>query len=995
MNKQIITSETSWLVRLAPILLWVLVILLPVITTKVIFTSALAMEKQLYRSRMRQKLQVELQKYETALKPEPFFHNDTKMRKYEQILQGWLNNENVEARYRNCEISSQLPDFSEQQDEILKKLDRLSQKQVGTKPALLYIIAENQKDCFWRLKPPLSLPVSDDEFRGALSNAWQIIDKRRRFGLKQIPAELSNFAHTPLLNKTAGSFIPFNMPFASMDELFSYLINDALYYTILVVPDFVTNNGNRYILTAFCKSDLSPHFMLKRSTESFSNSAFTHKFGLTSRKILPVYEENESYMALTGETPKSLTQLSKFLRPKDQQPAIRVSCNRESTDSIFKKKIVNFALSLIVITSAMLLTAIQLGRVTASASLHRLVMAGFLTGMILPLSASIWLGICHMNSKQQLEAEQMLDFMQQQIALFEQKILLQKFRTVLFNNIFTRWTGSLPIEQLRNFNQITGYSDNLSNIPRKRDFSNALERHLPNYFFIHPDIDKDIIGMPKVGNHARETMMPVFLSPTRDVLFKLGAFNHIASDKRQQLQQRSELTMGLIDEAVDMKLLSRLYAEEGIPLFNTMTTGREDIGCYFWKNKLRSKIGVMFLQSKRGVWNKDIVDLIKDKKIKSLFNRNGYEMTIRLYFTNAHRYRILDPEMYDLPTSYGPNTAKLWETAQAMLSVSQASRINNLDSAQPQLLAGQTIVDGQAYLLAHAVPIPTGIFTNQQVIFTLLSLLAFIISYVLARGVTWLLMRSIPVFQKSILEMTQQNYLWQIKLQSGDEFDKLALTFNKLTRQLHEREQISQLVSRNVLDAINSGDDQMLKPGGSRVTASILFSDIRSFTTLTEKHPPEKIVAMLNDYFSLMAEKIEEHGGIIDKLIGDAIQAVFYHHECENCAESAVKAGLAMREALAEFNQQRQQNGFFTIDNGVGIATGSVICGRVGSEHGKLDATVIGKLVGQSSHLESLSKFGCSSKVFIDKPTAEKLSEKIKFENRKINDTILVIEVKS
>ena len=151
------------------------------------------------------------------------------------------------------------------------------------------------------------------------------------------------------------------------------------------------------------------------------------------------------------------------------------------------------------------------------------------------------------------------------------------------------------------------------------------------------------------------------------------------------------------------------------------------------------------------------------------------------------------------------------------------------------------------------------------------------------------------------------------------------------------------------------------------------------------------IVNMLNDYFSLMAEQIESQGGIIDKLIGDAIQAVFYHHECENGAEAAVKAGLAMRDALSAFNHQREKDRSFTIDNGVGICTGSVICGRVGSEHGKLDATIVGSLVNQAAHLESLSKFGSSSRVFIDLATADMLGAKYAFEQRQIDAEALEV----
>ena len=994
MNKQIITSKTNWLVKLAPPLLWFLIILLPAISAKIIFSSALSMEKQLYSSRMSQKLHVELQKYDTALRPDQFLNSDSKMRKYESMLHNWLRGDDIKQQYRADKISVQLPDFSGPHEKVLQQLDQLSKRQIGTNPAALFILAENQDDCFWRLKTPMTLPAAADEFRQALASAWQIMEKRRSYGLNKVPVELQSFVDAPLLNKAVGTFLPIDVTFASSSETYSYLISDKIYFMIWVVPDFITGSGNRYIVAGFRQSDLSPHFMLMQTTESFTSPDFIHQFGLTQTNILPAYEENEDYMALTGELPGVLARLSKnIVMPAEKRPAIRVKCRRESAETILKKQIVNFVLSFILGASILLLSAVQLGRISSAKSLYRLVMAGFLIGITLPLSATVWLGICHMNSKNQLAAEKMLDFMQQQIALFEQKILLQKSRAALFNNIFTRWTGSLPIEKLRNLNQITGYSSNLASPASSPYYNKTLHRRLANYFFIHPDIDEDVVGMTHAQSHVRETLVPIFLSPTRDILFKLGAYNHISAEKSRQIRQKSELVMGLVDEALDRKLLSRLYAEEGTAQFNSMTTGREHIGCYFWKNSQHRKIGALFLQTKRSSWTGNVIRMIKEQKINALFYKDGYEMTLRLYFTNAHRPRTLDPENYSLPTRHSPDMNSLWETAQAMIAVSRAARINNLDSAQPQLLAGQTLADGEAYMLAHAVPLPGSVFSNQQLAFILLSLLAFIISYLLAHGVAWLLLRSIPVFQNSMQEMTEQNYRWRIELNSGDEFDKLAHTFNHLTRQLHEKNQISQLVSRNALDAINSGDDQMLKPGGSRVVASVLFADIRSFTTLTEKHPPEKIVAMLNDYFSLMAEQIESHGGIIDKLIGDAIQAVFYHHECENGAEAAVKAGLAMRAALTEFNQLRAQSQLFTIDNGVGIATGSVICGRVGSEHGKLDATIVGSLVSQAAHLESLSKSGTSSKVFIDHATAAMLGKIWVSEQKQIDARALEVRI--
>ncbi|MBU1109117.1 MAG: hypothetical protein KKB51_20740 [Candidatus Riflebacteria bacterium] len=994
MIKKTIKSQASQLQKFAPIILWIMLILLPAMAAKMIFNAALSIEQHLYYSRMQQKLRVELQKYDNALSPLQFLVSEFAVRSGDDILRSWLEGNDIQKSYRTHKIFGQLPNFSESQSEVIEKFNRLALKEIGMLPKAFFVLSEQKNDCFWQLKHPFKQPEKADEFRSSLAKVWQVLRQRNVYGINQVPADLDKYKSVPELNQTVGALEPIKNYYGSFFERFSILENAVNYFITLPVPDFVTGKGDKYILAGFSRSNFSPQFMLKKKTADYSNSVFTHKFGVTGEKNLPAFAEYDEQMMLVGQTPAFFSKVAdKIVVANDKQLAISVSCQLVSHEARLKKQIVDAILAIATVVSGILLLAVYLRKIDSITSLYLLVKLGFLTGILLPLSASIWLGICHLNSKKQLETEQMLDFMQHKLGTFEKKIELQKYRSVLFNNLFAEWAGSLPTDELKHINELTGYASHKPDNWESLKVKENLSKRFYSYFLVHPAINEDVIGLVSGQCQNTASLQPIFISPARDILFQLGAYNYLSGENTRQTILKSQITMGLIDVAIDRKMLSKLFAEERTPVTNSMTPGLEFISCCFWKNQQSSKTGAIFMQSDRNAWKSEVLDMIKDQKIRTLFYQSGYELSLRLYFPKATSQRTLEPSTYDLPTRYAPGMTNLWETAQAMFSVSQTSRINNIDSGQPHLLAGQAADNGEIYLMAHAVPIPGKFILSSEMVFLMLSILALVSSYCLASGVAWLLLRSIPAFQDSMQEMAKQNYLWQIELNSGDEFDKLALTFNKLTRQLHEREQISQLVSRNVLDAINSGDDQMLKPGGSRVTASILFADIRSFTTLTEKHPPATIVSMLNDYFSLMAEKIEKHGGIIDKLIGDAIQAVFYHHECENCAESAVKAGLAMREALAGFNQQRQQNGLFAVDNGVGITTGSVICGRVGSEHGKLDATVVGSLVSQAAHLEGLSKFGSSSKVFIDQATAKKLDKTIKLKDRKIDDAISVIEV--
>ncbi|MEB3827088.1 adenylate/guanylate cyclase domain-containing protein [Phormidium sp. CCY1219] len=131
---------------------------------------------------------------------------------------------------------------------------------------------------------------------------------------------------------------------------------------------------------------------------------------------------------------------------------------------------------------------------------------------------------------------------------------------------------------------------------------------------------------------------------------------------------------------------------------------------------------------------------------------------------------------------------------------------------------------------------------------------------------------------------------------------------------------------------------------------SILFSDIRNFTTLSERMTPEENFRFINSYLSRMEPAIIENNGFIDKYIGDAIMALF-----GGSADDAVKAAISMLNRLVEYNQHRMNSGYSPIQNGIGINTGSLMLGTVGGSY-RMDSTVISDAVNLASRVESLTK---------------------------------------
>lgn len=165
---------------------------------------------------------------------------------------------------------------------------------------------------------------------------------------------------------------------------------------------------------------------------------------------------------------------------------------------------------------------------------------------------------------------------------------------------------------------------------------------------------------------------------------------------------------------------------------------------------------------------------------------------------------------------------------------------------------------------------------------------------------------------------------------------------------------MSRYMSPDLADQLMQSRDASL--GGKSVQGSILFSDIRNFTTITETLGPESTVQLLNDYFSMMVDCIQNEGGMLDKFIGDAIMAVFgipFSHEDDS--DRSVRAAIAMMKALRLFNKKRAEDKLLLIDHGIGINTDIIVSGNIGSEK-RMDYTVIGDGVNLASRIEGLCK---------------------------------------
>jgi adenylate cyclase len=180
------------------------------------------------------------------------------------------------------------------------------------------------------------------------------------------------------------------------------------------------------------------------------------------------------------------------------------------------------------------------------------------------------------------------------------------------------------------------------------------------------------------------------------------------------------------------------------------------------------------------------------------------------------------------------------------------------------------------------------------------------------------------------------------------------LVLDDVTEEKRVRNTLSRYLPPQVAEQMLADPDISL--GGVTQHATVLFSDIRDFTTISERLGARATVAMLNEYFSAMVDVIAAHDGILDKFIGDAVMALFgVPYAGEHDADSAVRASIAMLDRLEVLNRLRASRGEEALAIGIGLSTGELVAGNVGSPR-RMDYTVIGDTVNLSARLESATK---------------------------------------
>ena len=201
------------------------------------------------------------------------------------------------------------------------------------------------------------------------------------------------------------------------------------------------------------------------------------------------------------------------------------------------------------------------------------------------------------------------------------------------------------------------------------------------------------------------------------------------------------------------------------------------------------------------------------------------------------------------------------------------------------------------------------------------------------------------------------DYNIRLQLNREDEIGQLATSFNRMSEGLAERDQVRDLLDKNLSPEIAAqlmGGGGLL--GGEELEVTVLFVDLRNFTRLSESMSPREVLALLNRYFDRMSGIVEIYLGVVDKYMGDAIMALFGAPVAHpNHADSAMLAALEMKSSLARLNAELATEGRAKLAFGIGINTSRIIAGNIGSSR-RLNYSVLGDGVNVAARLQDLTR---------------------------------------
>jgi class 3 adenylate cyclase len=250
---------------------------------------------------------------------------------------------------------------------------------------------------------------------------------------------------------------------------------------------------------------------------------------------------------------------------------------------------------------------------------------------------------------------------------------------------------------------------------------------------------------------------------------------------------------------------------------------------------------------------------------------------------------------------------------------------------------------------------------------------------------------SMPIFRlvEASREVGAGNLDVQVEVQAEDEIGLLTTGFNSMVAELRQREFIREMfgrmVSEDVSEAVIRGDVPL---GGEACEVSVLFTDVRGFTALAEKIAPQDVISLLNNYFSIITNATRKYQGVINHFGGDSVLAVFgapIARPLEVTLNQAILSALEIQRGVVQLNAQRVENDQLPLRYGVGVNSGNVIAGNIGTED-RFEYTVIGDVVNVAARLQGISRQFPHTPILIPATSVDPIEDELEVDFQYLGD---------
>lgn len=942
--------------------LWLFLVFIPLAVFRTVFLNEIDRETEERLRQARQECVAQMQHFQADLGSVNSLHalleRKTIDPRYPFLNQPWLASFDLKTLTRG---------------DMVLRLRRRIFEMTGIQPAYLLVMGAESQNAY--LTRPLRGRVDVGSLKAAMREYFLFY--ARRFCME--------FLHQPLVGdppscRSSEGVIrklldipgPLEEWYAAAFPTYSLLHQSSCF--LINIPVFFAGSGQMEALiqVSFLDKDIHPGVMLRKIAQHRPATTGERLFGMRPAHGLPRFERENGDLVYLDLAPGRILNLTRWnpklvaLIENGRLPVlgIRISSDALTVLSRDERFLLDILIGIISLLCLSVLFRLARQKLPLPGGIGAKVTLVFLFGAVVPLAGIGWMGRSFLRSEHDLKAEETLDDMTLELerldrfmrasALRSEK-RLQKVQRALARNTRDATQGEAWMRRLKDIHVMTGMQW-IRNDGAERFVWGGNRASL----------------MRRIGDFLR--------GPLAETMYARGAFSHLDRKAQEKIQNTIAIAFSVLEKNFDMKYFGELFANAGCLFENPVSgTFQKMVMLCAGSAGLPPKIAAIGILEPHMPFVPFFRILERHPQLLSR-ERNGF----KIYY---HVYRISTPTSEAVNLEWPTGTipfGNLAESRRWLASVFLASRtngrMNNMSGATPYLAAGRMMGMGAYLALAYAVPLDdsSGGFTRTWGL--ALTMYALFLAVLIARATTWFLTRPMASFIEAIQATSRGNLAWRVQTETLDEFGELGESLNRMTEGLQEKERMSRLVSEDVLQVVARDDDSGIRPGGQRVEATILFSDIRNFTTISETHPPEQVILMLNGYFTQMARCIKNHHGVLDKFIGDAIQAVFYPRDGEEPpAVRACRTAFAMREALDGFDRDREKQGLFTIQTGIGLASGQVVAGCIGSSRGRLDYTVIGRTLQVAMMLEAESKKARTTGIMIEPVTIRVAAGKIRF----------------